>query len=155
MTVLQKSIHPRINGLSSSGSGSWLSATVYGSCVFLILTLIVFLPLFANVTHGAAHQVADPVTINSLITKSGAIVQKLVVLLIGIAVLVILWGVVRYISHAGEEDKIKEARRFIVFGIIGLFVMVSVWALVNLLTQTVGFTTEDLKVPTLPIISPI
>lgn len=64
------------------------------------------------------------------------IINKLVILLIGVGLLVFIWGLVKYITAAGDEEQVKEARRFIVFGLIAFFVMMSVWGLVNLIINT-------------------
>lgn len=58
--------------------------------------------------------------------------------LMGIAVLVFFWGLVQYIMSAGDEEKRKSGRGYMVAGIIALFVMVSVWGLVYLLGSLVG-----------------
>lgn len=57
-------------------------------------------------------------------------------LLIGLAVVFFLVGVVKFMVSAGDETKRKEGRTMMIYGIIGLFVMVSVWGLVNLLSNT-------------------
>ena len=59
-------------------------------------------------------------------------------LFIGIGVLVFIYGVIQYIIKAGDEEARKSARPVIIWGIIGIFVMVSVWGLVNILVSTFG-----------------
>ena len=44
----------------------------------------------------------------------------------------------------------KEARNVMIYGIIGLFVMVAVWGLVNVLINTFGLSTSVPQVPGLP-----
>ena len=39
---------------------------------------------------------------------------------------------------AGDEEKKKEAKNTVIYGVIGLFVMVSIWGLVNILDSTLG-----------------
>lgn len=56
-------------------------------------------------------------------------------LLVAVALLYFLWGVKKYVT-ASETDGLAEARDMIVHGIILLFVMVSVWGLVNLIIIT-------------------
>ena len=57
-------------------------------------------------------------------------------LLIGLAVVFFLVGVVKFMFSAGDVEKRKEGRTMMIYGIIGLFVMVSVWGLVGILTGT-------------------
>lgn len=56
-------------------------------------------------------------------------------LLITLGVAWFIWGVVSYIT-AKDEEKKGAARSTMIHGIIGLFVMVCVWGLVNILATT-------------------
>lgn len=58
--------------------------------------------------------------------------------LMGAAVIVFFYGIVKYILSAGDETKRKEGKGFMVYGVIGLFVMTSVWGLVYLISALVG-----------------
>ncbi|MBI4136183.1 MAG: hypothetical protein HY481_01365 [Candidatus Vogelbacteria bacterium] len=62
--------------------------------------------------------------------------NPLVGLLLALALVYFLWGVFKYIQSAGDETKRKEGVSMMTYGIIALFVMVSVWGLVNLLSRT-------------------
>lgn len=64
-------------------------------------------------------------------------------ILIGLGVIVFLWGVLRFIFNAGDEEKRKEGRNFMIWGIIGIAVMVSVWGLVNFLQSTFGLQSAN------------
>ena len=67
-------------------------------------------------------------------------------LLLALGLVYFLWGVVKYVTAGGNEDKMKEGRSLVVYGIIALFVMISVFGLVRILTNTFGF---DFVVPQL------
>ncbi len=57
-----------------------------------------------------------------------------------IAFLVFIWGIVQgFILNSNSDDKRKEARKFAIYGIIGFFLMISVWGMVNVLVGTFGF----------------
>lgn len=71
-----------------------------------------------------------------LVSFTADMINQLVWILIGIGLLLFIFGLVKYVSAGGDEDKVKEAKGFIIFGIIALFVMLSVWGLVNILTST-------------------
>lgn len=64
----------------------------------------------------------------------GIINTIFVPVLIAIAFIVFLWGVYKYFIYHGEEESAKmEGRKYAMWGIIGLAVIFSVWALVNIL----------------------
>src|SRR3989344_8060233 len=72
---------------------------------------------------------------SSVATLTG-VINQLIPFIISIGLLVFLIGVVQYVSAGGDEEKRTAARGMIIFGIIALFVMVSVWGFVNILTKT-------------------
>ncbi len=62
----------------------------------------------------------------------------LVPILIAIAFIVFLYGVYEYfILGAAEEDKRKEGRQFVLWGVIGFVIIVSIWSIVNIVQSTV------------------
>ena len=78
---------------------------------------------------------------NTFETVVNGIVNTLgiaVYLIMALGVVSFLYGIVLYIGRAGDEAKRKEGVQFMTYGIIGLFVMVGVWALVALLAGTIG-----------------
>ena len=62
----------------------------------------------------------------------------LVPVLFAIAFIVFLWGVFKtFIIGANSEEVKEEGKSLMLYGLIGFFVMVSIWGLVNILTGTV------------------
>ena len=57
-------------------------------------------------------------------------------LIIGLAVVYFLWGVLKYVTAGGDEEKKGQGRDTMIYGIIAIFVVVSVWGLVNVLGGT-------------------
>ncbi|MBI2100131.1 MAG: hypothetical protein HYT48_02205 [Candidatus Vogelbacteria bacterium] len=54
---------------------------------------------------------------------------------------------IKYIRAAGDDKQREEAKNIIIYGLLGMFVIVSVWGLVNMLVATFGLTNT---VPPLP-----
>ena len=57
--------------------------------------------------------------------------------LISLAVVWFVYNVFRY-AVAGDEEKKAQAKGQMIWGIVGIFVMVSVWGLVGILQSTFG-----------------
>ncbi len=73
----------------------------------------------------------------------------IVPLVFTIAFLVFIWGVFQYfILAGGNAEKKDEAQKLIIYGLIGFFVMISVWGLVNILVGTFDL---NRAIPNLPV----
>jgi hypothetical protein len=66
----------------------------------------------------------------------GILQNNVIPLLFALATIYFLWGVLSYIMSADDEKGIAEARSYIIYGLVGLFVIVSMWGLVGLVTRT-------------------
>lgn len=95
-------------------------------------------------------------TIAQLLGKFKLVLDAVVPFIIALTVVVILWGIFNYVAKGGEEEKRTEGKRFIVYGIIGLFLMTSVWGLVNVLVKSFDIDNQiDVKrIPRVPTICP-
>jgi len=70
----------------------------------------------------------------------GLINNVAVPLLFALAFIVFIWGVFQYFIAGGhDEEKRETGKSLMLWGIIGFFVMVSVWGLVNILRGTFNF----------------
>jgi len=63
----------------------------------------------------------------------------LVPLLFAVAFIVFLYGIAKtYIFSHGEPGEVESGHKIILWGLVGFFVMVSVWGLVNIVSSTFG-----------------
>jgi len=76
----------------------------------------------------------------NFITKLQQAVNLLIPLFMVLAVAVFLWGIVRYITASGDAEKEKAARGYIIYGLIGMFVLVALWGILALVGQMIGTT---------------
>lgn len=75
------------------------------------------------------------------------ILQSIIPLIFAIALAVFLWGMVKFIQAADSAEK-EEGKQFMLWGVIALAVMLSVWGLVSILNNTFGIKTV---IPQLPV----
>ena len=59
------------------------------------------------------------------------ILNPIIALLFAVALLTFFWGVFKYIMHADDETERQVGGRAMVYGLIGIFVIVSVFGIVN------------------------
>ncbi len=56
-----------------------------------------------------------------------------------VAFLVFVLGVAKFIRSAGNEKEVKDSKDLLIWGVIGLFVLVTVWGIVSFLRSEFGF----------------
>ncbi len=77
-------------------------------------------------------------TLGSIADIFGNLVAVITPIIVALALLFFFWGLAKYILNAGDETAKAEGRNIMIWGIIALFVMVSVWGLVQVLNNTFG-----------------
>lgn len=65
------------------------------------------------------------------------IVNPLIAVLMGVAIVVFIWGVVEYVWKADTEEGRSKGARAILWGLVGLFIMVSVFSIMRFIANTI------------------
>lgn len=74
--------------------------------------------------------------IQELILKVVGLFNLLVPIIMLLATLLFLWGIFLYLTASDNEEQLSKAKTYIIWGIIALFVAVSVWGLVFVISDT-------------------
>ncbi|MAG12741.1 hypothetical protein CL630_02940 [bacterium] len=93
---------------------------------------------------------SKPENLIQLIDRFVEILGALIPFLFGIALIGFLWGVAQFVLNADSEDKRRDGKQIMIWGIIGLFVMISVWGLVAVIGGTFGIGVDPGAPPRLP-----
>ena len=73
-----------------------------------------------------------PGNLTQLISFAGDILNRVIPVLIALALVVFFWGLIQYIrTHKGGKD-------IMIAGLVGLFIMVSVWGIIRIAQNTLG-----------------
>ena len=98
--------------------------------------LFLYSTTFAQSTgSGIACRIAGNRNFKELVTSIiSCFLTPLVTLLVSVAVVTFIYGVFKFVKSEGEDK--QAGREFMFWGIVGLFVMVSVWGLVGILQST-------------------
>ena len=83
---------------------------------------------------------AQALTVGEIVDHAKVLVSSLIPLFIGLALVYFVYGLAQYIGVSGQEAKKEEGRTRMLWGVIAMFVIISVWGLVTLLQATI-FTT--------------
>jgi len=82
--------------------------------------------------------VSAQVTVQTIITAFTNALGGLVVVAAAIALMVFIWGIVLFVARSGDENAVQEGKKRMMWGVIGLFLIVSIWGLINLLMEMFG-----------------
>lgn len=69
------------------------------------------------------------------------IINPLIVLLFALALVLFLWGLAQFLLNPEDSSGRENAKRKIVWGVIGLFIMVSAYGILNIFLRTLGIDT--------------
>ncbi len=104
-----------------------------------IISIVAVMPLSALAQAESGGCSSSLSNVGAIINYVLCILQASVIpLLVIAAVILFIFGVVKYILGADNETKRKEGSMFMIYGIISLFVIASIWGLVSILTNTFG-----------------
>lgn len=101
------------------------------------------LPLLAFAQVRNIYDAADLIT--------NIINGVLVPLVFAVSFVVFIWGVFFYFIASGDDSEKREnGKKLMLYGIVGFFLMVSVWGLVNILLGTVNLNSSTPNLPEAP-----
>ncbi len=98
---------------------------------YFLLLLIGLLPIIAF---------AQAEGLKTLVLSFGRLINLALPIVVSLAVLIFFWGLAKYLLSTGDKTKLSEGRNMMVFGILALFVMVSVWGIVKFFQQNLNIT---------------
>ncbi len=85
-----------------------------------------------------AYAAAEDIARNFVAKINDVILFPLISLMSGIALLFFLYGVFEYIKGAGSAEAHEKGQKHILWGIVGLLIMVSAYAILTIAANTVG-----------------
>ncbi len=82
----------------------------------------------------------SPASVCGLITTfSKVIINPLLLLLFSVGLLVFVWGIVEFLWGLSQDTEHKEqGKQHMLWGLVGMFVMASAFAIIKLIANTVG-----------------
>ena len=107
-------------------------------------------PALAPLTGNAAtcSLLGNPKIQDLLCYVTGIINNSIIPLLFALALVMFVWGVIKFfIINSDEEAKRAEGKQFMIWGIVALAVMLSVWGLVGILQTTFNIKTGASLLP--------
>ncbi|PIP69141.1 hypothetical protein CO033_02150 [Candidatus Nomurabacteria bacterium CG_4_9_14_0_2_um_filter_32_10] len=111
----------------------------------LVLGFAPFVALAAQPSGGRCDGIGLG-SVEGIICKIGDILSVIIPILIVLGVVYFVWGVITYVISDDEEAK-KKGKNRMIYGIIGLVVIVAMWGLVGIVDRTFGLGTGTTAPP--------
>ena len=105
-----------------------------------LAVLAIALPMIASAA-GTAQDIVTPIANHIL-----ALVRVLVLIVFVLAVVAFGWGIVQFIFAGGDPAGIAKAKSFLLWSVIGMAVMASLFGLITFLQQYFGVIAGGLNV---------
>lgn len=68
------------------------------------------------------------------------IVNPIIEFLFVLALLLFIWGIIRFIFKAGDAEGREIGKKHMIWGLVGMFIMVSVFGILRLIVVTFGIS---------------
>lgn len=101
------------------------------------------MPLFVS----AQQWVYGGTTLSNVLLTFSNLINIAIPIVLALAVLYFFWGLAQYVLNSANEEKKEEGRTIMIYGIIALFVMVSVWGLIRMLQTTFNVGDQNPIIP--------
>lgn len=123
---------------------------------FISITLLGLLALLPQLTFAASCDSGENDTFSEIVNMFLCVSNKTIVpFIFAIAVLVFVIGVVRYMANGSDEEARKKGRDFIVWGLISMTAMVTIWGFVRIAVDALDLkNSSDIIIPEAPIYDP-
>ena len=96
---------------------------------YTYIILAALLPLTTNAAFegikGMLYDIAD-------------ILNFLILMVAGLALLAFFWGLVKFLFRSADKVDKEQGKNLMIWGILALFVMVSVWGIIRVLQKELG-----------------
>ena len=90
-------------------------------------------------------RVAYAESFNEFLTNvTNEIINPLIGFMFALAVVIFLYGVLQFLMNAESEEAKTTGKQHMIWGIIGIAIMMSVWTILSVVSNTVG-TDDEIK----------
>ena len=93
----------------------------------------------------ALPSLASAATLLNTLALANVFLNALQGLFITFAIVVFFWGLIKYLMSAGEEK--AAGLQIMFYGVLAIFVMVSIWGIIRLLQNTFSVTSTSPVIP--------
>lgn len=109
-------------------------------------SIIKSIVLAAAMLAPAAASAQAPSDFKSLIFLFVDLLNDAIMILVALGLLVFIWGLAKFILSAGDTKAHDTGKALMTWGLLGLFVMGSIWGILGFLSGEFGFGTAAIRI---------
>ena len=77
-------------------------------------------------------------SLGELLDAFGRVISLLIPIAGAAALLFFIWGMAKFVLHSGDIEGRKEGKQIMLWGIVALFIIFSIWGIIGLLQEDLG-----------------
>lgn len=105
--------------------------------VLIILVFILPIISFAEVCDPSSGKICNPIKSNTLIDLIQKILEGAIKIGLPIIVLAIIYSGFLFVQARGNSEKLSEAKRTLLYTLIGAAILLGSWGIAQLISETV------------------
>ena len=113
-----------------------LTKTLFISVGLFLLSLI---GVFAAPLNGG-----DFTAIQDSVTAIGKLINSLTAIIVSVAFLFLFWNIAQFMRQS-DDAKREDAKKKIIWSVIAIFVLVSIWGIIGFAGDVLGIEQDDVK----------
>jgi cbb3-type cytochrome oxidase subunit 3 len=94
----------------------------------ILITVLIIFPSVALASQS----------VQGMLVRALSLINFLIGTVFVLAILVFFYGLVRFVLSAGEKDARERAKQIMVWGVIAVFIMTSIWGIIAFLQDSFG-----------------
>jgi uncharacterized membrane protein YidH (DUF202 family) len=94
------------------------------------------------IVFSMAHTASAVSSLGELVCEADRFVGAVGRLLVLVAMVVFLWGMVKFIANAGNEEERKKGKQVMIWGIVAIFVIFSLISIVEFIQISIFSNTD-------------
>ncbi|MCR4311209.1 MAG: hypothetical protein NUV54_01410 [Candidatus Taylorbacteria bacterium] len=107
----------------------------YQSLVSFKKVSIALSAIFPGVTFGATS-LQTPSNLTEFVNNFTVILNVLLPVIAGFGFFGFITGVLKYANAGGDEERLSKAKQLIAYGLVGMFIMFTFWALAKIVANS-------------------
>ncbi len=129
---------------------------IAGGLITAAAPLVAFGQTYNNVGSAGSNAVNQLTNIvgnsQSLVGQSNNLLNIVIGVLIALAIIVFIVNVIRFVLNADDEEKRSNAKKYLLWSVIGIAVIIGIFGIATLLLNTFGISNNNLNSNQIPMV---